>query len=310
MNTTVFGVVYDMISATDFPINTILRVHLIISCLLAVSSLALCGLRNRISQTRPKVFVDVLCVLLMCFVLNELLRDVWVWRSGLKSEGAVGVAEVCAGALFVGVVVAAAFRYASTNRRNEELVLAVAKGKEKLMLATAERERISEEASSSLFASSSKIKRLTSVVEASLHPIIGINADGTVWQWGRAAEELLNLSADQVLGVRVDAHPGSALDILWHEIQRLESHPYCGNQSEVELPADSGQPRIVWMSLSRLPNHGEGLGGWSVNLTDITEKRRVEQKISESLREKEALVKEVHHRVHGRFFIPPFPHQN
>ena len=187
MNTTVFGVVYDMISATDFPINTILRVHLIISCLLAVSSLALCGLRNRISQTRPKVFVDVLCVLLMCFVLNELLRDVWVWRSGLKSEGAVGVAEVCAGALFVGVVVAAAFRYASTNRRNEELVLAVAKGKEKLMLATAERERISEEASSSLFASSSKIKRLTSVVEASLHPIIGINADGTVWQWGRAA---------------------------------------------------------------------------------------------------------------------------
>ena len=239
MNTTVFGVVYDMISATDFPINTILRVHLIISCLLAVSSLALCGLRNRISQTRPKVFVDVLCVLLMCFVLNELLRDVWVWRSGLKSEGAVGVAEVCAGALFVGVVVAAAFRYASTNRRNEELVPSVAKGKEKLMLATAERERISEEASSSLFASSSKIKRLTSVVEASLHPIIGINADGTVWQWGRAAEELLNLSADQVLGVRADANQGSALDILWHEIQRLESHPYCGNQSEVELPADN-----------------------------------------------------------------------
>ena len=55
------------------------------------------------------------------------------------------------------------------------------------------------------------------------------------------------------------------------------------------------------MSLSRLPNYGEGLGGWSVNLTDITEKKRLEQKVSESLREKEALVKEVHHRVNNNF---------
>lgn len=289
--------VSDLISPMSSPDASILVRHLVVGGVLAPTSILIICLRRRIARGNPRVLIDILSVLLGCLAISDITTTLWVLFASPGSTSLLNPLEAVAGVFMSSLIFVFAILYARAERRNNELSREVSEGNERLLLAKVDRERVSREAASTIGVVSSKVKRLASVVDASPHPIIGINADGTVWQWGPAAEELLNLSADQVVGARADAHPGSPLELLWREVQRLENHPECGSQSEVEFSVDNGQPRIVWMSLSRLPNHGEGLGGWSVNLIDITEKKRVEQRISAALREKEALLKEVHHRV-------------
>jgi PAS domain S-box-containing protein len=271
--------------------------HLLLDCFIGVWVGVVWAFRKRLAKKNPRLFPLHLGVALVAFVVNDLITDVATLLLGAGEPRFIFGVGVLVSALAAGIVLISGLVFVRLHVRNEELSLRVQEGDERVLIANADRERVSREAAASIDAAGSQLRRLASVVEASPDPIIGINEDGTIWQWGRAAQELLGLNSKQVLGVRADSDPDSPLAVLWREVLRLESHPSCGSQSELQLCINGAPARTVWLSLSRLPNHGDGVGGWSINLRDITEKKRIEMRISESLREKEALLKEVHHRV-------------
>lgn len=149
--------------------------------------------------------------------------------------------------------------------------------------------------SNALAKSTAEAFRFEALVRTSKDAVIGLNRDGTIWHWNPAAEELCKRPAQEVLGQSLEiikvGHSGN----LWRETQRIVTLPYLKAQGEVPLLAGDGTVVPVWFSVSRLPEHSGG--GFSIIARNMSDKRAVEEKISAALVEKEALLKEVHHRV-------------
>ncbi len=149
--------------------------------------------------------------------------------------------------------------------------------------------------SSALAKTTAEAFRFEALVRNSQDAVIGLNDDGTIWHWNPAAEELCKRRSDEMLGHSLEVvHVGTSGN-LWKETQRLVNLPYLKAQGEVPLIAGDGSVVPVWFSVSRLPEQSGG--GFSIIARNMSDKKAVEDKISAALVEKEALLKEVHHRV-------------
>ncbi len=137
--------------------------------------------------------------------------------------------------------------------------------------------------------------RFEALVRTSQDAVIGVNEDGTIWHWNPAAEELCKRRADDVLGRSLEIVQVGNSGNLWKETKRIVDLPYLKAQGEVTLVAGDGSVVPVWFSVSRLPEQSGG--GFSIIARNMSDKRAVEERISTALVEKEALLKEVHHRV-------------
>ena len=137
--------------------------------------------------------------------------------------------------------------------------------------------------------------RFEALVRTSRDAVIGVNEDGTIWHWNPAAEELCKRHSEDMLGHSLELVQVGTSGNLWKETQRIVTLPYLKDQGEVPLVAGDGSVVPVWVSVSRLPEQSGG--GFSIIARNMSDKRAVEEKISAALVEKEALLKEVHHRV-------------
>jgi PAS domain S-box-containing protein len=153
------------------------------------------------------------------------------------------------------------------------------------------------ERSTALERTTDEAYRFAALVRNSQDAIIGLNNDGTIWHWNPAAEELLKRRSEDVIGRSLEMVKVGNSGNLWKEALRILAFPFLRGQSEISLLSGDGAVVPVWLSVSVLPEHSRGGAGLAIFLRNMTEKKVVEEKISASLVEKEALLKEVHHRV-------------
>jgi PAS domain S-box-containing protein len=167
-------------------------------------------------------------------------------------------------------------------------------------LAKVERERISQryaESADALRRSVERAYRLAALVENARDAVVGVDDDGKIWQWNAAADALFGLDALAMVGESLESIEVSPSGNLWREVVRLSRPPFLKGVDELTLVRGDGTTLPIWVSVSKFPPSAGGASGFAIVARDLSEKKRVEERISAALAEKSLLLKEVHHRV-------------
>jgi PAS domain S-box-containing protein len=148
-----------------------------------------------------------------------------------------------------------------------------------------------------------KVSRLASIVDNSQDAIIGIESSGEIWEWNPSAERIFGFTEAEVLGRPIvsllSTHGSGLLDGI---SQALSSPDTCA-QLEVQCTHKSGTQVPVWLFISPVTEASGGRPGVSIIARDMSEKKLVQERLTQSLADKELLLKEVHHRVKNNLQI-------
>ncbi|MFH1941286.1 MAG: PAS domain S-box protein, partial [bacterium] len=140
-------------------------------------------------------------------------------------------------------------------------------------------------------------KYLESVLQDAPDAIVTIDASNRLTEWNQGAEQIFGYERKEVIGKNIDdliTQP----DVV--DVARALTHQT--QSGEAMLPLETvryrkdGTPVNVIVAGSPI-KMGEELHGIVVVYTDITERKKNEERIKASLAEKEILLKEIHHRV-------------
>jgi len=118
-----------------------------------------------------------------------------------------------------------------------------------------------------------------------------------------------NRQSEQLLGITREAHAQRRIDSKEWQIIRKDGTPMPADEyastralrenrliENVEMGIVKDKGEITWISVTAAPIPLEGYGV-AIAYSDITERKQTEERIHASLREKEILLREVHHRV-------------
>jgi len=138
------------------------------------------------------------------------------------------------------------------------------------------------------------------VIDSSLDMIITVDMGRNIVEFNKAAEKTIGYSREEVIGRNAD--------ILYSNRQegfsvhkRTIKQGQCAQ--EILNRRKNGEVFTSFLSSSTLRNiHGEMVGVMGVS-RDITEQKRAQEQIKTSLKEKDVLLKEIHHRVKNNLQI-------
>lgn len=141
------------------------------------------------------------------------------------------------------------------------------------------------------------------IIGQSTYSIISTGLEGNITSWNLGSEKLFGYIADEMLGKHISAvYPEEELEYLNNEIipplKKKGSH-----EIEVRLQRKSGEKFDALLSLwllNDMDGNPVGMVGYTL---DITERKRSEEETLRSLREKEVLLSEVHHRVKNNLAV-------
>lgn len=139
--------------------------------------------------------------------------------------------------------------------------------------------------------------RLAAIVESSPDAIFRVDGEGCVESWNDGAERLYGWPAAVVMGrpAMELVHPSC------HEQAKEIGRRLLGGSShephEIAHVNSGGGAVPVAVSVATIRDGAGGLAGLSFVVRDISAVKEAERRLRESLREKEVLLMEVHHRV-------------
>jgi PAS domain S-box-containing protein len=140
-------------------------------------------------------------------------------------------------------------------------------------------------------------EKFRSLVQNSDDVITVHDHEGRITYASPSAERIFGMARDRIVGISpLDfVHPDDS-GLVRMSILQLAAN--AGDLAPVVLrilKADGGE--IVLESIARNHLSNPGIRGIVVNSREITERRHAEERLKASLREKELLLKEIHHRV-------------
>jgi len=140
--------------------------------------------------------------------------------------------------------------------------------------------------------------RLAAIVESSDDAIIGKSLDGIVESWNRGAERIYGYSAEEAIGQPISALviPSQCHDELQPLIARVCSGLRAAAVETTHMRKD-GTTFDAAVTMSPILSTSGRTIGISTITRDVTAYKKADSKLKESLKEKEVLLREIHHRV-------------
>ncbi len=148
--------------------------------------------------------------------------------------------------------------------------------------------------------------RLSGIVHSAMDAIISINSNQSILLINEAAEKMFLCKANEVIGTPISRFiPEPFKNISSDDINKA-GESGLANLSTGKLGTITGirsgmEEFPIEASISRVEVAGEKL--YTLIVRDITGRKKTEEKIEASLKEKEVLLKEVHHRVKNNLQI-------
>lgn len=134
--------------------------------------------------------------------------------------------------------------------------------------------------------------------------IILTDPDNTVTSWNKSAERIFGWTETEILGKKF--LPMSFDQKLQPDSEQIIRNAISGGTVtgiETLLKRKDGKEIDVSMTLSPLRDTNQEVIGLSGIFRDITEKKQAQEQIENSLKEKEVLLREIHHRVKNNMQI-------
>jgi PAS domain S-box-containing protein len=148
--------------------------------------------------------------------------------------------------------------------------------------------------------------RLSGILHSAMDAIISVNSSQSILLINEAAEKMFLCKGDEVIGTPISRFiPAPFKNIPSDDINKsIEStlaNLSTGSLGTITGITSGGQEFPIEASISLVEVAGEKL--YTLILRDITGRKKSEEKIEASLKEKEVLLKEVHHRVKNNLQI-------
>jgi len=134
------------------------------------------------------------------------------------------------------------------------------------------------------------------VLRCSGEALVGLSSEGTIRSWNPAAERLFGYTSEEAIGSAISILDPPAVEGEQNDvIARLRA----GETVAIETVRVAKNGRSVSVILNAAPvlDSLSNVVGISAALTDITERKKMEQQLLTLVKEKETLVQETHHRV-------------
>lgn len=142
--------------------------------------------------------------------------------------------------------------------------------------------------------------RLQSVTESASDAIISINSEGTIFGWNRGAERMFGYKKLEIVGRNVkilmpESYQESHV-IGMNRVLATGEHRLIGKTIDSFYAVDkNGREFPIELSLAEWDSVQEKF--FTGIVRDITERKKSEEKILQSLKEKETLIQELYHRT-------------
>jgi PAS domain S-box-containing protein len=145
---------------------------------------------------------------------------------------------------------------------------------------------------------------LASILENARDAIIATDHLGVINTLNHAAEGLFGVSEKDVAGQPIHKIAEGEWTVrLLELVTRLRDGLQVDGRREITCVRLDGNPLDVELALAPVRETSGRTIGYSAIVRDITDRKRAEQRILDSLREKEVLLKEIHHRVKNNLAV-------
>ncbi len=136
------------------------------------------------------------------------------------------------------------------------------------------------------------------------YALIRLDGDGIVVGWNAGAERLLGYKEDEIIGASL-ARLFTAEDVLKGEPERERREAIANGRAEDERWHVRRDGVRFWSSgvLTPIREAGGTLRGFAKVMRDVTAQKQAGEQLHASLREKELLLKEIHHRVRNNLQV-------